>query len=122
LIPGVKTETGPQMRLVVAIHAATSSPPPLMLSEMVLFTNGLEITLSSRLRSHTRLKMVLCPLHCLSCRVGAGRPLPGRPYPPLRTVRAACHRTRLSPDLLLVILSFREFSLVEQVVALGTED
>src|SRR5258706_15189997 len=54
------------MRLVVAIHAITSTPPPLVLREMVLFTNCLEITLSSRLRSHTRSKMVLCPLHYLS--------------------------------------------------------
>src|ERR1700682_6429973 len=54
------------MRLVVAIHAAISSPPPSVLSEMVLFTNCLEITLFSRLRSHTRSKMVLCPHHCLS--------------------------------------------------------
>lgn len=53
------------MRLVVAIHATTSSPPPLVLSEMALFTNCLEITLSSRLRSHTRSKMVLCPFSLL---------------------------------------------------------
>jgi hypothetical protein len=40
LILGVKTETGPQMRLVVATHAATSSPPPSVLSKMVLFVNS----------------------------------------------------------------------------------
>jgi len=34
MIPGLKTETGPQMRLAVAIHATTSSPPSLVLSEM----------------------------------------------------------------------------------------
>src|SRR5436305_14209844 len=54
-------------------------------------------------------------------RVGAGRPLLGRPHSPLRTVLATCHRTRLSPYLLLAIISFREFSLVKLVMTVGTE-
>jgi len=54
-------------------------------------------------------------------RVGAGRPLLGRPYPPLRTVLATCHRTRLSPYLWLAMISFGECAIVKLVMALGTE-
>src|SRR5438552_9084762 len=54
--------------------------------------------------------------------VGAGRPLLGRPCPPPRTVRAACHRTRLSMYLCFEVLFVRECSSMQQVVTSEAED
>src|SRR5437879_6179182 len=75
----------------------------------------------TRLGSRSDVSLLREVLIVLLRRVGAGRPLLGRPYPPLRTVLATCHRTRLSPYLLLAMISFGECATVKLVMALGTE-
>src|SRR5260221_13426219 len=56
--------------------------------------------------------------------VGSGAVVPfgDRPSPALRTVRAACHRTRLALYALLERLFVREYACMELVMAITTKD
>src|SRR5260370_12092547 len=56
--------------------------------------------------------------------VGSGAVVPcgDRPSPALRTVRAACHRTRLALYALLERLFVREYACMKLVMAVTTKD
>src|SRR6266700_5129575 len=56
--------------------------------------------------------------------VGSGAVVPcgDRPSPALRTVRAACHRTRLALYALLERLFVREYACMKLVMAITTKD
>src|SRR5258708_1722623 len=56
--------------------------------------------------------------------VGSGAVVPcgDRPSPALRTVRAACHRTRLALYALLERLFVREYACMKLVMTVPTED